>query len=326
MFLTVSLLYFRTKCTPRSFSATNSDDGVPLPKKKAIESFMDRSTQEQNHLDFTLKGSADEAMETQRKKVKEYKIKETCEASTQTNIATKEAYTQTTELCLSTAAEINRSLAEKRTVVDTHRLLLRTWPEECFRRTSVASKNFVRNCAENRAMLTTNLDKNSRLFRGLEGQYPYLENLDNLGTVTKMTSSTTIMGEDGHPKTLQRTMVLIKPDETQDPPEIQTLRTAEALLNAVGDIAHLDLLAPGKGTYMWRKALECALGDREVTITLCTKNNPTDQTEPQPGSSELQIKIEADETYAEFVEEFTPDFTEENIKTELPAISPTSPH
>lgn len=303
-----------------------------IPTIRKVKSLVDNSKNTKKEIQeevsnlatlaYRLEGFAEEARDNPTKMVKDHRTKETCEASTQTDNVMKDVDTQTNKPNDDMAAEVLKKLAEERNTEETIRLLERKWPEECFRRTSAKSKNFVRNSTEYRAILTTSIDKSSRLFKGLAGQYPYLENLENLGTVTKLTSSTTTTGEDGLPKTQQRTLVVVRPEETQEPPETQALRSTEALINAVGDTEHLDLLAPDKDTYLWRKALECALVNRELNVTICTKGTTKKQTEPKIKSCDLQVTA-GGKTYAELVKEFKTAVADGNIMAEFSALSQT---
>lgn len=174
---------------------------------------------------------------------------------------------------------IRLALAEVLDEGSTHEILQDKWPEDAFQRTRVVQRSFITSDTHTCVVFCKELDRTNPAHKALCGQFPTLSTGSLTGLVTTIVSSNKVADETGNTQHSERELHVCRVDEhTADTGSQEILEATRRLKEALGNASEVDVLAPKRNVYTWRKAMEIVFAKTEMTFTICTrknlKNNP----------------------------------------------------
>lgn len=199
---------------------------------------------------------------------------------------------------------IRLALAEVLDEGSTHEILQDKWPEDAFQRTRVVQRSFITSDTHTRVVFCKELDRTNPAHKALCGQFPTLSTGSLTGLVTTIVSSNKVTDETGNTQHSERELHVCRVDEhTAETGPQEILKATRRLKEALGNASEVDVLAPERNVYTWRKAMEIVFAKTEMTFTFCTrknlKNNPKAVGRSSPRDNGEIIVPAQGRTYAE---------------------------
>lgn len=185
-------------------------------------------------------------------------------------------------------------------------LLGEKWPAQAFKVTTQKRRSIVTSERDTRVLIEGAVEKTHPIYKGLTGQFPSMGRAEGtVGTcVIRSTDAFLVCG--GEEVRTERRLIISNP--ALDPTEENSSRAAKCLA-AVEHIAReigegeaeIDVLAPEKGAYLWRKAFEAVFIRRDTKVTFCTRKHhgpPPEKAKPQREQRHAEVIISGS-TYAD---------------------------
>lgn len=206
---------------------------------------------------------------------------------------------------LEEAEDIRRRIGEAKCSTDDQELMKRKWPVAAFRTTHIKRKSIANSACTTRIITAEELRKEGPIRRAMLAQFPSIQRSLNGKRMVTLTSTETINEDGAEEQNDTRRLIIVDiGDGSSDDLNQKAMEVARSLVDKTSGEPEIDMLAPARGLFQWRKALEIAIGNAQMNVTLCStrREGPAAPRATNPAAPNGRVVIKAEgRTFAQIV-------------------------